>query len=148
LKINTSKVKIDNNKRKEKRLYLILVSISAFMLLMGLSMFPIAQFHFFPPCPWYKITGTFCPGCGTVRGIQSTVNGNLLGLLQNNPLAMFSVPFLSVSFFSLFRQGVFGYKPFSVFLSKNEILIIFVVIILYWILRNYWTILAPIPIFN
>ena len=147
MQINTIKTKICNNRQKEKRLYLILVSLSTVILLVGLSMFPITQYHYFPPCPWNKITGTICPGCGTIRGIQQTVNGNMYGLLQNNPLAMLSLPFLSVSFYSLFTQGVFGYKPISVFLSKNEILFIFVIIISYWILRNYWTILAPKPIF-
>lgn len=148
MKYTFSKVKIDHNKQKEKRLYLFVVSTSVFLLMLGLSIFPISQYHYFPPCIWYKITGTFCPGCGTIRGIQSTVNGNMLGLLQNNPIAMLSLPFLSFSFFSLFKQGIYGYKPFSVFLSKNEILIIFATIILYWILRNYWTILAPISIIN
>ena len=143
-----SKVKIDYNKQKENRLYLIIVSASVVLLVMGLSMFPISQYHYIPPCIWYKTTGTFCPGCGTIRGIQSTVNGNMLGLLQNNPLAMLSLPFLSISFFSIFKQGIYGYKPFSVFLSKNEILFIFATIILYWILRNYWTILAPNSIIN
>jgi hypothetical protein len=148
VKYTFSKVKIDHNKQKEKRLYLFVVSTSVFLLMLGLSIFPISQYHYFPPCIWYKITGTFCPGCGTIRGIQSIVNGNMLGLLQNNPIAMLSLPFLSISFFSLFKQGIYGYKPFSVFLSKNEILIIFATIILYWILRNYWTILAPISIIN
>lgn len=141
-----SKLKIDINKQKEKRHHLIVVSTSVVLLMLCLSIFPITQYHYFPPCPWNTITGTFCPGCGTMRGIQSTINGNLLGLLQNNPLAMLSLPFLLFSFFSLFKQGVYGYKPFSVFLSKNEILIIFILIVFYWVLRNYWSLLAPIPI--
>ncbi len=146
MQINTSKVKIDNNARKEKRLYLILVSISAVILLLGLSMFPITQYHYFPPCPWHKITGTFCPGCGTVRGIQSMIDGNIFGLLQNNPLAMVALLFLGFSFFSTCVQSFRGYKPISLLLSKKEIVLLVIIVILYWILRNYWTILTPNPL--
>jgi|TARA_Y100000294_G_scaffold176508_1_gene199059 hypothetical protein len=146
MRITLSKVEIDSVEQKEKRKYLFFISISVLTLGLILFYFPIEQYHYFPPCPWNSITGTFCPGCGTVRGIQSTLNGNLLGLLQNNPLAMLSLPILTLSFFSLFSQGILGFKPFSVVLSKNEILIIFVVILVYWIIRNFWTIFAPIPI--
>ncbi len=74
------------------------------------------------------------------------IDGNIFGLLQNNPLAMVALLFLGFSFFSTCVQSFRGYKPISLLLSKKEIVLLVIIVILYWILRNYWTILTPNPL--
>jgi len=125
---------------------LIIILFSCLFLLTLLYVYPIGEYHYFPPCPWYKLTGTHCPGCGTIRGIQSVLHGNIFGLLENNPLVMLALPYFGLSFISLSFQSFVGYKPPHLFLSKNEIWCILLIIIFYWVSRNYWDLLAPIPI--
>jgi hypothetical protein len=143
LKLFVDKIQIDEIEQVRAKKNLIIILFSCVSLLTLLNVYPIGEYHYFPPCPWYKLTGTYCPGCGTIRGIQSVLNGNIFGLLENNPLAALALPFLGLSLVSLSFQSFVGYKPSHLFLSKNEIWCILLIIILYWGLRNYWDLLAP-----
>ena len=40
----------------------------------------------YPTCPWLALTGTFCPGCGTLRATHALSEGHLVEALQRNPL--------------------------------------------------------------
>ena len=146
MQISLTKIKIGINEQKIARKQLVFIIVSAFFLLLALFFFPITEYSYFPPCPWNKLTNTFCPGCGFIRGLQSVIDGNIFGLLQNNPLAMIALPFLGLSFISLVFQSIFGFKIYDVFITKSEILLILFIIVIYWIIRNFLDVLAPIPI--
>ena len=146
MKLILNKIQIDLEKQTSAKKNLIAVLFSGVSLFAVLYLFPIGEYHYFPPCPWYKLTETYCPGCGTIRGIQSVINGNIFGLLINNPLAVLALPFLGLSFLSLISQSFAAYKPPHLFLSKKEIWFILLIILIYWGLRNYWDLLAPKPI--
>jgi hypothetical protein len=45
-----------------------------------------------PPCPFYKLTGLYCPGCGTTRMIYFLVHGHPWLAFQQNALAMIMLP--------------------------------------------------------
>ncbi|MEW5722540.1 MAG: DUF2752 domain-containing protein, partial [Thermodesulfobacteriota bacterium] len=32
----------------------------------------------YPPCPFHALTGLYCPGCGTLRGLNQLLHGHLL----------------------------------------------------------------------
>ena len=115
------------------------------MTTLALSFFPISEYNYIPQCPWNKLTGTYCPGCGSVRAAQSLVNGNMFGLVQNNPLLALSLPFFAILLFSTAFQALRGYKLFSFHITKSGIAVLSAVIIVYWVLRNYMPALAPIP---
>ncbi|CAL9399646.1 hypothetical protein SUDANB121_01445 [Nocardiopsis dassonvillei] len=48
----------------------------------------------YPTCPWLMLTGTFCPGCGTMRAIALTTHGDILGAVSMNPLLALLVPYI------------------------------------------------------
>jgi len=146
LKLIATKTRIGVIEQATAKKNFIIIIFSCVSFLTLLYVYPIGEYNYFPTCPWYKLTGTFCPGCGSTRGIQSVINGNIFGLLENNPLAMLAIPYLALSLTSLSFQSFAGYKPPYLFLSKNEIRFIAFIIIFYWILRNYWGLLAPNPI--
>ncbi|MGL5683791.1 MAG: DUF2752 domain-containing protein [Marinifilaceae bacterium] len=52
------------------------------------------EYGFFPPCPFYKLTGLQCPGCGSQRAIHSLLNGNITQAFGYNPLMVLSIPYL------------------------------------------------------
>ena len=80
-----------------------------------------------------------------MRGIQSVIQGNMLGLFENNVFLFVALPFLFYSFISLRIQAFKGYKPLTIFLTQNEIHFIVFMIVLFWIVRNIpaFAILAP-----
>ncbi|SHJ25721.1 Protein of unknown function [Nocardiopsis flavescens] len=48
----------------------------------------------YPTCPWLLLTGTFCPGCGTMRAIALTTHGDILGAISMNPLLALLAPYV------------------------------------------------------
>lgn len=42
----------------------------------------------YPTCPWLILTGTYCPGCGTLRATHALTGGDLGTAMQRNPLAV------------------------------------------------------------
>ena len=46
----------------------------------------------FQLCPLRALTGYYCPGCGTLRGLHRLLHGNLAAALAYNPLMVMTVP--------------------------------------------------------
>ena len=40
----------------------------------------------FPKCPFYSITGIYCPGCGSQRAAHQILNGNIIEGVRHNYL--------------------------------------------------------------
>ena len=49
---------------------------------------------FFPDCPWFQITGTHCPGCGSTRAAHHFLHGDFARAFGSNPLLIAALPFL------------------------------------------------------
>ena len=45
-------------------------------------------------CPWYALTGLYCPGCGALRAVNDLGNGDVLAALSSNLLFVAMVPLL------------------------------------------------------
>jgi len=83
------------------------------------------------------LTGFDCPGCGSQRAIYCILHGQLLQAVHFNLLLVLSLPFLLIHF---------GYKAVSAITQKDKRWaliyhpltpkIIFVVVALFWIVRN------------
>ena len=93
---------------------------------------------FFPKCLFKEFTGYKCPGCGSQRAIHYLLNLEIGQAFRENAILVISIPYLIVGFafelvkepnarFLIWRQRLFG---------KIAILIILVIVIGFWILRN------------
>ncbi len=91
---------------------------------------------FLPPCPFRWLTGLHCPGCGTTRGLHQILHGNLAAAFRLNSLMVISIPFLA--FHGLERARVSRGLPPLVRrrLPARAIYAIFVIVVLYGVLRN------------
>jgi hypothetical protein len=98
---------------------------------------------FFPKCPFFLITGHYCPGCGTTRGLHALLNGDLAGAAGYNLLMVMSLPILGWLFVSYALVAVRGRALPRVFVPAPLIWATLVVIVAFWILRN-----LPIYPFN
>ncbi len=119
------------------RLYAI-VGITGVIVLFGVYYsFNPQHYNFFPECPFYKITGYNCPGCGSQRAVHSLLHGELLKAVHFNLLLVISVPFLITHF---------TYKVISIIKNKDikwpvvyypaTPKVVFILVIAFWILRN------------
>ena len=113
------------------------------------SYFNPAQHSFFIPCPFNYVTGYHCPGCGSQRAIHQLLHLNILGALRLNPLLVLSLPllFLGVGF-QVWNYIFETQYRINFFYNNKFIYGYFIVVILYWILRNIpyepFSLLAPV----
>lgn len=100
----------------------------------------------YPVCPWLFFTGTFCPGCGTMRGVNALTNGDIVGALRMNAFTMMMLPALGYGYVVwLYRS--FRPKRYS---GSSQIptlwLYLFLgVLLAFWLVRNlpFGSVLAP-----
>ncbi len=49
----------------------------------------------YPACPFFALTGWYCPGCGSTRALHQLLHGNLGAAFDLNPLLVLALPFLA-----------------------------------------------------
>ena len=111
------------------------------LLVLALS-FAVIYFVFdpssalFPKCPLYLTTGVYCPGCGSQRAFHDLIHFNLKGMIQHNILFPFGI-IVVIYYFIVSIINRNRKKPITNILNfKITPIIILIIIILYWILRN------------
>lgn len=98
----------------------------------------------YPTCPWLLLTGTFCPGCGTLRATHALTEGNLLEALQRNPLTVAAVVLMAMGFARWTRRQWKGEQRMTA--APAWLLYgLFWLIMAFWVARNIpgWTWLSP-----
>lgn len=99
------------------------------------------------PCPFYTLTGFYCPGCGSLRALHSLLHGEVLIACGFNPLTLLSLPYVGYYFLSYATGAVRGKPLPAFFVSANVIWIFLECVIIFWVLRNIpqspWSWLAP-----
>ncbi|MCU0418282.1 MAG: DUF2752 domain-containing protein [Cyclobacteriaceae bacterium] len=93
--------------------------------------------HPFPACPFLKVTGYKCPGCGSQRAIHQLLNGNLKQAFLLNPLLVMAIPYILVGWiFDYSKLNQQWLRVRSALYGLPAIRLIFVAIIGFWIGRN------------
>ena len=93
---------------------------------------------YFPKCPFKLLTGYECPGCGSQRAIHYLLNLELVHAMRENILLVISIPYILTGLvidsikspserILKWRKRLFG---------QNAIIVILVLIVGFWILRN------------
>ena len=96
---------------------------------------PYEQEYFFISCPFYKITGYQCSGCGSQRAFHEILHLNFEEAFLQNALVLIAIPYFSLIFFTSFFPEKFA-KLRQFLIGKKTILILFVIVILFGIFRN------------
>ena len=119
-------------KGEKKWIFVVII-----LLITGYYFFlnPYEQEYFFISCPFYKITGYQCSGCGSQRAFHEILHLNFREAFRQNALVLFGIPYFSLIFFTSFFQEKFA-KLRQILIGKKTILILFVIVILFGIFRN------------
>lgn len=121
------------NRRRNAKIVAVVAAIVVGVIVY--SCFDPSSARFFPRCPFLMLTGYKCPGCGTQRAIHALLHGNFLEALRFNAMMVASVPLLALyGYAEIVRKS----KPrfYNKVNSTPIILTIFVLVVLWWILRN------------
>lgn len=105
-----------------------------------------ARKGFFPQCPFYSLTGFFCPGCGSQRAFSALLHGHFLEALHFNLLLILSLPLLIYSLlFHLSDRLREKHKVQKLVYSPLFAKALVVLICAFWLLRNVpmFSFLAP-----
>ena len=95
---------------------------------------------YFPPCPFYLLTGFQCPGCGSQRAIHSLLHLDFKQAFLYNPLFMPALLLVGV----LVYLGYFGGKNrfprlYRILSGTKFTWTVFLVIVLFGIGRNLFS---------
>ena len=98
----------------------------------------------YPTCPWLALTGTYCPGCGSLRAIHALAHGDPATAMARNPLAVLAIGWLVVWFLVWVRRTATG-RVRTTMAPAWVLYGILGVVLAYWVLRNVpgWTWLSP-----
>jgi hypothetical protein len=105
-------------------------------VLLPLYLIDPASSAIFPPCPLHRLTGLYCPGCGSTRVVHCLLHGDLPGALSKNPLLVIAIPLVVL----LCVRPAWGRAKMAPWVAL-------VILVAYGVLRNVnafpFTLLAP-----
>jgi hypothetical protein len=133
---------------KTVKILLVLgVAVGLGIAAMLLYLFEPEQNQFFGVCIFYKVTGLYCPGCGSTRAMHQLLHGHIVKAFGYNPLLVSLLPFLGYAVLSVVLNFVSGRRLPEFFFRPVIIWIVVGCIFAFWILRNIpiypCTLLAP-----
>lgn len=99
----------------------------------------------YPTCPWLALTGTYCPGCGTLRMLHAFTHGQLVPGFGLNPLGAIVLAWSGVEYVRWTWSALTGraYAPWPQ--HRYWMWGVVAVILAYWVVRNlpFGAALAP-----
>ncbi len=120
------------------------VPVGAVLFVLSMLWIPKA-----PPCPFYILTGIYCPGCGAGRCVTALLHFRFYAAFRYNPLMVICLPFVAYYLFKVYFGFVLGRDllPIPKIRGRAFGITVLTVIIAYWILRNIpvypFSLLAP-----
>lgn len=123
-----------------KRRKIIIVSAISLVLLAVaflLYTFDPAEEVLAPKCPSLLITGYECPGCGSQRSIHDLLHLRIGAAFAHNLLVPVAIPYIFLGIYFQYSGGKEKYpKVERILFGKWSAIVILVVVIAYWVLRN------------
>lgn len=123
---------MSTSKIKPKYIGLLLVGL----ILAVLYYFINPSINFFPKCPLYSTTGILCPGCGSQRALHDFLHLDFSGVIGHNVLFLFGIFVLLYHFIILGMNTFFSKNYSNLLYHKTTPIIILIIVVAYWILRN------------
>ena len=88
-------------------------------------------------CPWFLLTGTYCPGCGGLRAVNDLTRGDVAAAASSNLMFVSSLPILGLLWVRSVGQRWRGVrKPLSPTFVKVTATAAVVLIAVFAVVRN------------
>jgi hypothetical protein len=114
--------------------YGVLAAVGAAVVYVGL-IDPNRPGHY-PTCPFYALTGYYCPGCGSLRMIHALAHGHVAEAIGRNALAFATLPLLGYLWVRWARAARSG-RPVQVTVFRPGAVIAFsAIMVVFWVVRN------------
>ena len=97
-------------------------------------------------CPFYELTGLYCPGCGSGRAVASALRGRFAESFRYNPaLYLLGIPAGCVALHEYARLVFPKLKLRPIHIRQGVAVGVTLALLLYWIARNLpvFSFLAP-----
>lgn len=89
-----------------------------------------------PKCPWWLITGTYCPSCGVQRFTHALLNGNIIDAFILNPFLLISLPYAFLAVIGKWYNVNGVFDKLNKFIYHRYILIAYISLyMVWWIIR-------------
>jgi hypothetical protein len=95
-----------------------------------------AKTSVYPPCPFHALTGLWCPGCGTLRGLHQLLTGDPAAAFGRNPLMVLTVALLATMLLASLARAVGVLRRPPPPLPVAVPWIVFGVVVAFGVLRN------------
>ena len=90
----------------------------------------------YPICPFFGLTGCYCPGCGTLRALHQLMHGDIAAAFGYNAYAMLALPIIAYSF-TVGGLRAYGLPaPPHIFVPAPLIWTLLIAVLAFWLLRN------------
>lgn len=90
----------------------------------------------YPTCPFLALTGRWCPGCGSLRGLRALLTGAPGAALGLNALMVLALPYLAYSSLAWASPLLGGPRLRPVQLSARATWAVLGVVLVFWLARN------------
>jgi hypothetical protein len=70
------------------------------------------EYSFYPRCPFFALTGHYCPGCGATRAAAELLHGHLAAALHFNAAVTLLLPF-AIAYFALIYRTALLHNRFA-----------------------------------
>ena len=88
-------------------------------------------------CPFFKLTGLYCPGCGSGRAVQALIRGDFARSFRFNPmLYLLGAPSFAGVLYEYLRIVFFPRRFHPIILPRWICVSLLVLLFAWWILRN------------
>ncbi len=115
--------------------YVAMIAVAAAGLAV-VYLFDPRQPGLYPVCPFFGLTGCYCPGCGTLRSLHQLMHGNFIAAAGYNPYAMLALPVAAYSFATGALRAYGLPAPPRLFVPAGWIWALLAAILAFWLLRN------------
>jgi uncharacterized protein DUF2752 len=89
-----------------------------------------------PTCPFFTITGRYCPGCGTLRCLHALAHGHLGAAIDHNALTVSLLPLILAAWVSVGVAAMRGRPAREWRLPAWAGWALACAIVAFWMLRN------------
>ena len=102
---------------------------------------------FYPTCPFLALTGRWCPGCGSLRGMRALLQGDIAAAAGLNILLLVALPFVVYRWLAWAFPSVRGRRLPALDPPAWGSWMIAAVVVVFWVARNLpwapFVVLAP-----